>query len=787
MSRLAAPPASAPSTVVEVAAVGCGECDEDRAGSMDEARDDRRGDGDGSDAVDLEAALAAATRELADLDVRLATDPHLPGAAGRLLAAHHRRAELLLAAGAGDDAAAALLLAARAAAPLEPSASQVGRHLPRLSRQLRELWRGTGDAALAARARRALGAVDDLLRSAVDRVATDSIGLADHPLVDAVTAWCDAPAFDGASAAQEFADATAAGGRALVAAELRAGRREQALATASTLADRAKHDSVDTIDHVEVLLDLAGVALEAEDHGSGRRAAELALGMLLGEAADGALSGRSSIVGSEVVGSEVARAHHLAGCAQVYGEDPEGALTHLQRAYELTAVSGDEVSAGLGAELDARWDDGPLVCDVLADLAYTRRRLGDRHGDAELAAAGLDRALELVRSVGPGWSPGMQRAVARALSSIALAQPRPELAPGPELVALAVRVLDLGCRHDPDDGHLLGTRVQLLLLLAMLQLPSDLDTAAETHGRAMEAFDGLARLEPGSAWTLGSRAELSTVAAALDLRAGSNAAAGRRLREAIDLRRRLTVMRPGSPWALKRVAVAHRELARTAAKLGSRRVAVGSVDAMVAAARRRVEQAEADGNPPDPGAVADLDELLDEGARIGIAVGEQRLTQRVVAQLVALRTDRTAGAGVRLVGEGSGAGPDRARDASAAVDRAADPAVADPAGPDRLHELILALLLAARTDTDTDPGPPVDHALVLLDHLDVLDATHPRAPLTRVEAHHVAANLASRAGDDVGAAHHARAALAVAGVLDPASPAGHARIDQLRDLAAGAA
>lgn len=708
--------------------------------------------------------LAAAVQASELLDEVAAADPQAPGVAARRL----ETCQLLGAAALRADdpqAAVAPLRAAVAQAlvlpPIDPVLVRLG---PELARQLRSCWQQLAPGRDAERSRTALLALDEVLLAGerelmalADQPAT--LGgaapdeLPDHPALalveqllgaptvlegDAIAALRDAePAVSGTGvAALGDADVEVAlrARFALADAQLRVGRRDAALATVRGAAALAGERGVGEPLAVEVDLQLAAAALEAEDHAAAGPAATRALARL-----EGLVGGPGPQDPARTL--LVVQAHHLAGCAAAYGEDQRTARPLLERAAAL-------LEPLLGGPPAGQLDVWLLAGDVLADLAYVRRRQQDRIGDTEAGELGLDRLQALLAGLpAPAPVPArVLRVVARALTTVALARGQPHRPPGPGLVQLAAELLARAVHDDPGDGNLRGMLAQLWHLLAMLRLSAgDVAGAGEAHQRSQAAFDAVWRLEPRSVWTRSARCESDTVAAALDLRAGRASSAGRRLRAVVQERRAIVHERPTSPWAHRRLVVAHRELARTAVSTGARKAAVAAARAMVAAAEQRRTLGGA-------GAVEDLDEAVAEARMIAASVGDRSAARELGEHLIALR-----------------------REAVGLAARDGEP---------------VAALIAARIGDlgpdATDWREVAEELLGLLDELRVRDPGHPRLALLRFETHHRAAIAADEQGQAPAAAEEARAALAVRGVLDPATDAGREVLTELRHLVAAA-
>lgn len=323
--------------------------------------------------------------------------------------------------------------------------------------------------------------------------------------------------------------------------------------------------------------------------------------------------------------------------------------------------------------------------------------------------------------------------------SLALAQPTPSLPPGPGLVGLAIELLEVATARDPSDLFLLARLAQLHQLRAMLLVDEDRTEAVRSLARAEQAFERVWQAEPRSVWSRSSRCELRTVTAALALRDGRTQLAGRELRAVVGERRRLVTARSGTPWARRRLTIAHRELARTAALAGSRRTAMTATEAMLAAARDRVS-----GPTDDPRALPDLAEALEQALGVAQRFSETASLASWSRELLEVQRRRVS----------------------------TDPADAEL----RAHE-VAAAVAAVRTG-----AAKADEASAAFSALRAAAPDHPRLRLFEVEVAHVACEAALRAGDAEAAVTSALAACQVPAVVDPGTERGRARLADLHQL-----
>lgn len=682
------------------------------------------------------AALDEATRLLEDV---VTTAPQTPAAVRRWLTLHTMALEVCLDLRDAVGTCRAAVAAAGAVVLLGPDDPQVAASAAWLSSALHRL--GDGESTPDPRLRHARRAVDVVLAALPPAAAPSAHEDAEevHPVVamaraqrtagfptelGAPASWAEteldaATAATTAAISSEDLPTAVTAHRRLVEALVRVGRRDAALERAQAGPSCSSDDGVGPW-AAEVALTLAGAALEAEHHRLAQQAARDAL----------------AIVGDDAPQMQ-ARAHHLLGLASAYLEDPEEARRHLEAADALVGrLAPDPITQ---PQLAA------LAADVIADLAFVYRRLGDRDSDQQAAARGLDRVQELLEAGAAVRPAVVARALGRAMATLALSQPVPHNAAGPERVSLARALLEAACDHDPGDIQLRAMLGHVAHLETMLLAHrGDFEAATTAHGRAAASLKVAWAVEPSSVWTRSNQCEQRTVAAVLALRRGNSALAGRELREVISLRRQLTHARPDSPWALRRVAVAQRELLRAARAVGSRSTALRAAEGMVEAARGRTALA-----PPDPCAADDLAEALVEAATTAAQLGASRAQRTWRAELVTLRRGQH---------------------------------VSSPSDPVVRIALAEALLDAA--DGGRDPGGAMlVEAAEVLDAVDAADRWLPGWLVLRCRQAELAVRRHLQAGDAAAGYTALTAALRLPLVCDPNGEPGRRRLTNLVSLA----
>lgn len=635
-----------------------------------------------------------------------------------------------LASGDGESGALALLRAASEAYSIQPDDRVLSVAGPRLSHQLRDLWRASGTSGEAARLHRAMRAVRHMLGHLEQRVndASGNLpsveGLEDHvldePFQRALLRHIERTDLIPITAAEELERSTAevadsAGAdpalrmTALVrhAAALRAvGRTGEAVRLLPALTSEVS--SLPTALACDLLHRAVGISLDALEH---RTAIEI------GRAAATIVEDRT-LSDDAPTPVDLARAWGSFGRALCEGEDQDAAIPSIER----SLAACEEVMAAHDVPADVL----ASVAELAGFGAFVRSLSDDEEGEA--AARDLARlaAMRLMNE-----HPVAPRTL-DAVLAVALSVARDTVGPGKSesvSAALCGRMADLleaVIAADPTNNLRRVQAVFFLPLAAIAGAPlgSPEGAVPELLARIQTLREEALAAEPDEVWATFARCESLSMDSIAALRAGRVSTSNRLLKETIAGLERIVRMRPDSAWAHYELAQNSMYLARRAGAARDRRQARSTLERAVRASSRRLEL-----QPDAAAAPRQHAELLSTAIAIAEDIGEKRLKTRWMDDLVAMSRARHE---------------------------------AEPDDVDRLYDLISVLQQAGLIlgeGRGKGIGPIVGELVALIERLEELDPLFPRLERTAFEVHEAAALQAAVDDDQAAILRHATLAV----------------------------